>query len=162
MTGDREDRTGDRLRGCLLTVVKGILHTGGEPEDVLGAICQLLRENLDGYDWVGFYLVDREHPGTLVLGPFVGEPTEHVRIPFGTGICGQAAAGRRAYLARDVSREGNYLSCSPNVRSEIVVPIIRGREVLGEIDVDSHRPDNFDEDDVRFLEELARLVEPHL
>jgi len=97
----------------------------------------LLVENVPHYDWVGFYLVDKAKK-ELVLGPFVGEPTEHVRIPFGRGICGQAAERRTTFVVQDVSKEGNYLACSPKVKSEIVIPLFKGGEIIGELDIDSH------------------------
>lgn len=121
-------------------------------------VCQVLQQELRHYDWVGYYLVDSESERELVLGPYVGEPTEHVRIAFGQGICGQAAERRETYLSADVSQETNYLSCSLRVRSEIVVPIVKAGKILGEIDVDSHTVNAFGEADRQLLETLARTT----
>ena len=128
----------------------------------LQRICDLLAKRVPHYHWVGFYLVDPERPGELVLGPYIGEPTDHVLIPFGKGVCGQAARLGKTMVIGDVSREENYLSCSVHVRSEIVVPVIVNGEVVGEIDIDSHTPDTFTEGDREFLEGLARMVAPVL
>lgn len=130
-------------------------------EDLLASICLLLHDRVSHYDWVGFYLTD---PGTrlLRLGPYVGEATEHTEIPFGRGICGQAAERKATFTVQDVSAQENYLACSLKVRSEIVVPIMRGESVLGEIDIDSHRKGPFGDEDRRLLEWLADRVAAHL
>ena len=114
------------------------------------------------YDWVGFYLVDPARERELVLGPFVGAPTEHTRIAFGQGICGQAADTEMTFVIQDVSQEMNYLSCSPHVKSEIVVPIFKDGAVVGEIDIDSLALAPFSEVDNAFLEQVAALVAPLL
>ncbi len=127
-------------------------------DERLSALCTLLRAKAPGYDWVGFYIVDPAKRDELVLGPFAGEPTEHVRIPFGRGICGQAAAGKRTFVVQDVGKETNYLACSLNVKAEIVVPVLKKGKVVAELDVDSHTPAAFGEADRAFLEELCASV----
>ena len=126
------------------------------------AICELLRKDVPHYDWVGFYFIDPKNRSELVLGPFSGEPTEHKRIKFGEGICGQAAETRDIFIVQDVSKETNYLSCSPDVRSEIVVPIFKNGEIVGELDIDSHRINPFTDEDREFLswvcEKVAELL----
>lgn len=124
----------------------------------LSSICRLLFERVPHYHWVGFYLVEHPEKRELVLGPFAGEPTEHVRIPFGRGICGQAVEKKETMVVQDVSRETNYLSCSPQVKSEILVPIMKGDTVVGELDIDSHERGPFTEDDRVFLERVCRLL----
>jgi len=135
-------------------------HSGNEA--ILGEICELLTRRVPYYDWVGFYLVDKESGRQLILGPFVGEPTEHTSIPFGQGICGQAAEREGTFVVQDVTKENNYLSCSIDVRSEIVVPIFRDGKVVGEIDIDSHTTAPFSKEDRVFLEKLAEMVSAHL
>lgn len=125
-------------------------------------VCDLLYSNVAYYDWVGFYLTDPHKEDELVLGPFVGEPTEHVRIPFGKGICGQAAATGMTFVVQDVSKETNYLSCSPKVKSEIVVPIKVSEEIFGELDIDSHLLSPFDEHDDRFLNIVCEKISKKL
>ena len=143
--------------GRLLRSVEAIVGGGGKRDEKLKKISRLLKENVTHYDWVGFYLVGEE-PGILYLGPFTGSPTEHVRIPFGRGICGQAAEREVTFIVQDVSKETNYLSCSPDVRAEIVVPIFKDGKVVGEIDIDSLQPSPFTDKDKEFLERVAELV----
>jgi len=108
---------------------------------------------LPHFDWTGIYVL--AEPDTLVLGPYRGAPTEHLRIPVGRGICGQSAERDETVLVADVAASGNYLACSLDTRSEIVVPIrVRGA-YRAQIDVDSHTIAAFDEEDRRALEELA-------
>ncbi|MEP0826978.1 MAG: GAF domain-containing protein [bacterium] len=135
-----------------------ILVGNGARDQKLAEICKVLNRQLPHYDWVGFYLVDPDYPRELVLGPFVGAPTEHVRIPFGKGICGQAAESEEVFVVDDVTLETNYLSCSPFVKSEIVLPILRNGEIVGELDIDSHKTGNFEDEDRAFLAELCERL----
>lgn len=144
----------DRSKEKILERIRSV----SAEKDILAEISKILYEEVGHYDWVGFYLVNPEDENELLLGPFSGEPTEHVRIPVGRGICGQAVATQSVFVVPDVSLADNYLSCSPHVRSEIVVPLIEGEEVWGEIDVDSHTPDAFTAEDRHFLEEVAVLI----
>ena len=142
----------------LLDKVDGILHGTQNRDEKLYAVCELLEKEVAHYDWVGFYLVDPEKARELVLGPFVGAPTEHTNIAFGQGICGQAADTEMTFVIQDVTAETNYLSCSPHVKSEIVVPIFKDGVVAGEIDIDSHVIEPFTDDDQVFLEQVAGTV----
>jgi L-methionine (R)-S-oxide reductase len=142
----------------LKTKIRSIIQS--DKENKLKEICRLLRDNVEHYDWVGFYLV--EGKDELVLGPFVGEDTEHKKIKFGQGICGQAAEQEKVFIVPDVSKEDNYLSCSPKVVSEIVVPIFKNNKVIGEIDIDSHKINPFTDDDQKFLQDLAEMIAPLL
>lgn len=114
-----------------------------------------LQNELPGYSWVGVYLLDGNE---LVLGPFVGKPSPHTRIPLGRGICGAAAVEKQTIIVDDVNTDTRYLACSAETRSEIVVPIMRGDEVLGEIDVDSDRAAAFGAKDRALLESVAGLL----
>ncbi|MEF8798816.1 MAG: GAF domain-containing protein [Candidatus Bipolaricaulota bacterium] len=136
--------------------IKGESEEGSE---VLERVAGLLRREVEHYDWVGFYLADKEEE-ELILGPFDGEPTEHVRIDYGEGICGQSAETRETFTVQDVAKENNYLSCSPKVKSEIVVPVFVEDEFVGEIDIDSHEIDPFSSEDEVFLKDLARELAP--
>jgi len=155
-----EEKTTNReeLFDTLLERVNRIVEDNICIGDKLQLICSVLQENVPHYDWVGFYLVDRRKEDELVLGPFVGEPTEHKRIPFGRGVCGRAADERRTVVVDDVSEEENYLACSLKVKSEIVVPLLKGDELLGELDIDSHTPAAFDDADRSFLEKVCERV----
>jgi L-methionine (R)-S-oxide reductase len=142
-----------------LEAVDRIINRGGEADDVLRAVVEVLDDRFDDYSWVGIYLVEGED---LVLGPWKGpEATEHVRIPVGQGICGAAAASGRTEVVDDVDADDRYLACFPSTRSEIVVPIVHEGRVVGEIDIDSDRPAAFGEDDRAFLERVALLISPH-
>jgi GAF domain-containing protein len=133
-------------------------RSGEDADAVLEEVCRVLKENVEYYDWVGFYLTGPNAEKELVLGPYVGTPTDHVRIGFGQGICGQAAETKKAFMVPDVSKETNYLSCSPTVRSEIVLPILADGEVMGELDIDSHTVDAFSEQDRLFLLKVCYAV----
>ncbi len=124
--------------------------------DAAQAIVDYLQTRLPTYSWVGLYWVEGSD---LVLGEWRGpEPTEHTRIPIGTGICGAAAASGRVEIVPDVSRDPRYLACFPSTRSEIVVPISDGGRVVGEIDIDSTAVDAFGPEDQRFLERVAAVL----
>jgi GAF domain-containing protein len=150
----------DRLRApdALLHEISSIIQGSESRETKLQRICTLLEREVPHYDWVGFYLVDPDAPRELVLGPYVGAPTEHTRIPFGKGICGQAAETETTFIVQDISKETNYLSCSPEVRSEIVLPIVRSGEVIGELDIDSHALAPFTDADRALLERVCDRV----
>lgn len=131
-----------------------ILASDDGPIRKMQAVCDLLRHELDRYDWVGFYKVV---PGrrVLELGPYSGDATDHVSIPFGRGICGQVAMSQETIVVPDVGRQDNYLSCSPMVKSEIVVPIFAGGVFVAQLDIDSHSPEAFGTQDAEFLESLC-------
>jgi GAF domain-containing protein len=121
-------------------------------------IVEAAARSLPHFSWTGFYMLDPSDPAMLVLGPFVGAPTPHVRIPVTEGICGAAVASGQTVIVDDVTADPRYLSCSIETRSEIVVPIYAHGKVVGEIDIDSHDPAAFKQEDRDFLEEAARIV----
>ena len=129
-------------------------------EDKLLKICQLLNENVEYYNWVGFYFANHETQ-TLHLGPYVGAETDHTVIPFGKGICGQVAVSNENFVVPDVAAQDNYIACSFTVKSEIVVPLFVNGINVGQIDIDSHVLDPFTNEDEQFLEfvntEVAKL-----
>lgn len=135
--------------------IDDILEKGSDTDEVLSEVARILKERVPHYDWVGFYIADPEGKEELHLGPFAGEPTEHERIPFGKGICGRAASELDTIVIQDVSEQDNYLSCSPFVRSEVVVPIISGGEFVAELDIDSHDLGPFSDLDRSFLEDIC-------
>jgi GAF domain-containing protein len=94
----------------------------------------------------------------LILGPYVGEPTRHTKISLGQGVCGMAAEKKQTLVVPDVSKVPNYLSCSPKVQSEIVVPIFKDAQIVGELDIDSHTPAAFTDQDRAFLEDVCEEV----
>lgn len=137
-----------------------ITDTESLRDEKLKKICHLLRDNIDYYDWVGFYFANGDKP-ELILGPFAGEPTDHTVIPFGKGICGQVAVSNETFLVPDVQAQDNYISCNMNVKSEIVVPLFVNNKNIGQIDIDSNLIDAFGDDDEEFLKyvnsEISKL-----
>jgi L-methionine (R)-S-oxide reductase len=132
-----------------------------DTEQKLNRVCELLQENIAYYDWVGFYFAN-EAEQTLHLKAFAGEPTDHTVIPFGKGICGQVAVSNQNFVVPDVKAQDNYIACSINVKSEIVIPLFKDGKNIGQIDIDSHKIDPFTEEDERFLEwvntEVAKVL----
>ncbi len=126
----------------------------------LQQLCELLRQEISYYNWVGFYFANHENK-TLHLGPYAGAVTDHTVIPFGKGICGQVAESNQNFVVPDVQAQDNYIACSFTVKSEIVVPLFVQGKNIGQIDIDSHVLDPFTAADERFLEwvneEVAKL-----
>ena len=114
----------------------------------------LLSHALPDLNWAGFYLM---RGGELVLGPFQGKPA-CVRIPVGRGVCGAAVAERRSLVVPDVHAFLGHIACDSASRSELVVPLVRDGAVLGVLDLDSPRPDRFDDDDRAGCERLAAIL----
>lgn len=110
---------------------------------------------LPGYNWSGIYALQND---TLVLDAYVGAATDHTHIPVGRGVCGTAVAQNRNIVVDDVRELDNYLACSLETRSEIVVLIRRGDEILGQIDIDGHEVGRFTAEDEAMLGRLAALL----
>ena len=125
--------------------------------DKLLQIATVLNRQNSKYTWVGFYFMNNTNQ-TLHLGPYVGKPTEHTVIPYGSGICGQVAVSGQTYLAEDVSQESNYIACSLDVRSEIVVPIYSKQELVAQLDIDSSYDSAFTPQDRKVLEEICEKI----
>lgn len=143
-----------QLYADLLAAAEGL--TAGEADSVanMANVAALLWEFLPDVNWTGFY---RAVDGTLVLGPFAGRPA-CIRIPFGQGVCGTAAATRESQLVPDVHAFPGHIACDAASRSELVVPVKRDGEVVAVIDLDSPFPARFDAEDQRGIEALASLL----
>ena len=126
-------------------------------KDCLKKICFFLNHNINGYDWVGYYFHNKNNK-ELDLFAFSGLPTDHTKISFGKGICGQSALSNNAIIVDDVSKESNYISCNKNVKSEIVVPIFNNGINVGQIDIDSNNLNQFKNDDLKFLEKINQMI----
>jgi GAF domain-containing protein len=113
----------------------------------------LLFHTLPDLNWAGFYLLKG---GELVLGPFQGQPA-CVRIPLGSGVCGTAAAARRTVVVENVHEFPGHIACDSASNSEVVVPLLRGDELLGVLDLDSPALGRFDAEDARGLEDLVKI-----
>jgi putative methionine-R-sulfoxide reductase with GAF domain len=122
---------------------------------LLDKMTDALHTHFPRFTGVYIYLLEGD---MLVLGPYRGRPTEHVRIPIGAGICGRAARVKETVTVDDVNADTEYIACSLETRSEIVVPILRGDRVLGEIDIDSDVPAAFSAQDREFLERVAEAI----
>ena len=145
--------------GAALERVTTAVREAGDGRRAIAAAVGVLKQAIPDYNWVGIYLLDGNE---LVLGPFVGKPSPHTRIPLGRGICGAAAAEKATIIVDDVNADPRYLACSIETKSEIVVPIMAGSDVLGEIDIDSDRLAAFTAEDKILLESVAALLAPRL
>ena len=123
----------------------------------LTEICVYLQQEVEVYDWVGFYMANQEEK-TLHLKAFAGIPTDHEVIPFGKGICGQVAISNDNFIVDDVSAQDNYIACDIHVKSEIVIPLFSEGKNIGQIDIDSNIINAFSNDDTLFLEELNSQI----
>jgi L-methionine (R)-S-oxide reductase len=112
-----------------------------DADDALGSAVKHLTALSPTFNWVGIYVLNGD---TLELGPYVGAPTEHTRIKVGVGVCGTAVATDQDLNVPDVTASDNYLACSVETKSELVV-LVRDRNgtVVGQIDIDSHSPNAF-------------------
>ena len=145
--------TKEEQYGSLLPQIKALLE--GEPDLIanLANITGALKEQFN-WLWVGFYLVKNDE---LVLGPFQG-PVACTRIKKGKGVCGTSWAKAQTLIVPDVEKFPGHIACSSLSRSEIVVPIIRNNKVLGVLDVDSIEPDQYDNIDQDYLEQIIELI----
>jgi GAF domain-containing protein len=142
----------------LALALKGLLD--GETDGIanMANAAALIWETLPDLNWAGFY---RNVGGELVLGPFQGRPA-CIRIPFGTGVCGAAAASRQVQRIDDVHAFPGHIACDAASASELVVPLVRDGELLGVLDLDSPTPARFTADDeagcVALGEILAKAI----
>jgi len=149
----------DMDREGLLTAISSAIAAAPAPKSAMEQAVRLLKDAIPHYSWVGIYVLEGDE---LVLGPYLGKPSPHTRIPLGRGICGAAATEKATIVVDDVNADPRYLACSIETKSEIVVPIMRGNDVLGEIDIDSDQPAAFGARDRALLEPVAALLAERL
>lgn len=130
------------------------LVDGCPPVSALSNVAALLWEALPDVNWTGFYLLRGD---TLYLGPFQGK-TACVMIPVGRGVCGTAAATRELQLVPDVELFPGHIACDSASRSEIVVPLMQGDQLLGVLDIDAPIVNRFDVADANGLSAIARIL----
>lgn len=135
--------------------VEGHIAANHARDNVLKFAVKRLKEAYPKYTWVGIYLLDGD---MLELHNYVGKPTPHTRIPLDQGICGAAAREQQSIIVDDVNDDPRYLACSLETRSEIVVPIMSGARVIGEIDIDSDDLAAFHEGDQEILEKMSAIL----
>ena len=128
----------------------------GEPNVLanLSNASALLKTSFPNTDFAGFYLFDGNE---LILGPFQGG-VSCVRIALGKGVCGESAASRQTVIVGDVKTYPNYISCDSSARSEIVVPMVKEGRLLGVLDLDSSLVDDYDDLDLKYLEEFVSIL----
>jgi len=120
----------------------------------MATVASMLANSFDHYFWTGFYVVDPDKPAELVVGPYQGT-LGCLRIAFGRGVCGAAAATRRTQLVPDVNAFPGHIACDSRSLSEVVVPVLNlSGDLIAVFDVDSDRPVAFDETDARWLETI--------
>lgn len=139
----------------VMTDIERAVEGAADSAAAMDRAVQTLKDRVPDYTWVGIYLLEGDE---LVLGPFCGKPSPHTRIPLGRGICGAAATEKQTIIVDDVNADPRYLACSLETKSEIVVPIMTGARVLGEIDIDSDRLAAFTSADRALLERVAALI----
>lgn len=146
------------LHDKLLSDTEEILKRDVTRDEKLFAVCELLADEIETFNWVGFYFANPNGEKELVLGPFVGPATNHTRIPFGKGICGQVAQTHKTYISQNVHNEDNYIACSVEVQSEIVVPIMNGDNFVAQLDIDSNTKNSITGEQQELLEEICALL----
>lgn len=139
----------------LLAQLAGIVGNETDAVANLSNASAVIKMNMEGINWVGFYLVRDEQ---LVLGPFQGKPA-CIRIPFGRGVCGTAAQEDAVQLVEDVHRFKGHIACDEASNSEIVVPLHRDGKVVAVLDIDSPVLARFTAEDKVKLERCAALLE---
>ena len=149
----------DMDRDGLLTALTSAIAAAPGRQSAMEQAVRLLKDAIPHYTWVGIYVLEGDE---LVLGPYRGKPSPHTRIPLGNGICGAAATQKATIVVDDVNADPRYLACSIETKSEIVVPIMRGSDVLGEIDIDSDQPAAFGAPDRALLEPVAAMLAERL
>ena len=141
----------------LKPVISDLVSNSSSLDTTLKDVCELLKSSITYYDWVGFYFKNGEKE-ELKIGPYAGATTDHEIIPFGKGICGQVAVSNENFVVPDVNSQDNYIGCSLNVKSEIVIPLFVNNINIGQIDIDSNTIDPFTQEDERFLEFVCESV----
>ena len=147
--------TKTRLYQLLLQQAQALLEAERDPVANMANLAAVLYQGLPQINWAGFYL---HKSGELVLGPFQGKPA-CVRIGWGKGVCGTAAAQQRTVLVPDVHLFAGHIACDSASESEIVIPIFKNGAVWGVLDIDAPVKNRFDETDRVHLEQLARRFE---
>lgn len=140
----------------LATALDALLEGEHDRTASLATAAALLFDEIDAVNWAGFYLL---RDGELVVGPYQGRPA-CIRIAMGRGVCGTAAEHLETIVVPDVHEFAGHIACDVRSRSEVVVPVVVGDELIGVLDVDSPEPGRFDEHDAAGLERfVARLID---
>lgn len=146
----------ERLYEPILATIRTELSKIRDPALIYMLVVDQLSQ-MPYFDWTGIYLLNPVRK-ELYLCYHVGKDTEHTIIPVGQGVCGSAVAEHTDKVIDDVTKEKNYLACSLETRSEIVVLLENDGEIFGQIDVDSDQIGAFDETDRKYLREIATMM----
>lgn len=139
----------------MLMQLQALLEGEEIPIAILSNASALLNECLEQINWVGFYLMKK---GELLLGPFQGK-VACMHIAVGRGVCGTAVSENKTQLVKDVHAFPGHIACDSASRSEIVIPIRKGNEIMGVLDIDSPILSRFDEIDAMYLEKCVNVIE---
>lgn len=142
---------------AILQHLKQLKENGYRSDALMREAVKQLKAAQPDYNFVGIYLLNTDED-MLWLHNYLGEPTDHARIPVGRGVCGTAVAEKANQNVPDVTKVGNYLSCSPRTKSELVVLIRRNDEIFGQIDIDAKEIDAFSPQDQRAIESIADKI----
>lgn len=156
----RDDRPADKAERYLELEEEIAAVLEGEPNRVarMATVASMLADGFPAFFWTGFYVVDPDKPGELVIGPYQGT-LGCLRIPFGRGVCGTAARERQTQIVADVHAFPGHIACDSRSASEIVVPVFGpGGELIAVFDVDATEKGAFDHTDAVALERLLGRV----
>ncbi|HEY7405918.1 MAG TPA: GAF domain-containing protein [Candidatus Angelobacter sp.] len=143
----------------LLKEFEDFAGSAPNPESLMQRVAQRIHAHIPRYNWVGFYLVNKKDPSTLVLGPYTGSFTPKATLSVTQGLCGWAASTGRVIVADNVAEEPRYIHASDLVKSQIVVPIMAGSKTLAVLNVESYFMSSFRAAQERdFVEACARIV----
>lgn len=142
----------------VLLAVKGLVADRQLPVSLYANVSALLKQTLSDVSWVGFYLFN----GTaLYLGPFQGK-VACVDITLDRGVCGLAARSKKTVIVPDVHKFPGHIACDEGSNSEIVIPLIKNKQLIGVLDIDSYTFDRFDQVDQSYLEQFVQVIIPFL
>lgn len=146
--------TDEEKYSALLRQIKFLLSKDDLLLSNLSNCTAALKQTFEKISWVGFYLFDGEK---LYLGPFQGK-VACTKIELGKGVCGTAALQKETIIVLDVTTFPGHIACDDGTNSEIVVPILKGNELIGVLDLDSYQFNAFNETDKKYLEELSKFL----
>jgi putative methionine-R-sulfoxide reductase with GAF domain len=154
------------MRSGLLQQVETLAAVASDTKKLMQSIADHMHSVMPRYNSVSFRFIDEANPGMLILGPYTGSFTPQLRIAFGQGLCGTAAATEKTVVVNNVADDGRYLRASSMVKSEIVAPILVRGKFTAEIDVQSYFTDTFKDPESRFFVEscagiVAKFMEAH-
>ena len=146
----------------LLKEFQDFAKTAPTAYSLMEQMAKRLHQKMTRYNWTGFYLIDPDDPGYLIVGPYAGSFTPNARIPLDTGLCGAAATTCKVIVVQDVSADPRYLAGSSLVKSEIVVPIFVNTKLAAELDIESYFANTFTQPEQQFVESCASVLATYL